>query len=233
MARRGLVWFLTFLAVQGLSTRPAAAQSLTVRTDLDPRRADWLFGESPVPIPTILENALRIQTETRRPLSLVLHVFRIRDGRVVAKHRSDAFTYQPGQPVYGNLTFLPAEKFYGGEAYAGPEDVIEASRSVPASDGVTQPARFVVDGIFPNKPDDWGEREAVYVIAVPASSRTLTGASAYPIVLFDKSTPLGDPLASRSGHSRTAAPIPPFLTRPSAATVRARSPARAGDEIRD
>lgn len=195
---------LSAFLVLGLATSLAPplvqAQISLTKIEIDPRRADMMFQKSTQqgePVQQVIENTLRVRSDGEAPVSLVLFAFRLEDGRVVAKHRSEPFRVSSARPFYPDERFLPGEEFYGLPrvlAHVGPEDIVLASRGVPPSEGTTQIGRILESTVFTERPKDWQERQAIYLIAVPADMRRQRkGVSAHPAVLFAKSAPLGDP----------------------------------------
>lgn len=192
--------FLVLGLAASLAPPSVQAQISLTKIELDPRRADMMFQKSTQegePVQRVLESTLRIRTDSEAPVSLVLFAFRLEDGRVVARHRSEPFRVSSARPFYPDERLLPDEEFYGLPrvlGHVGPDDIVLASRGVAPSEGTTRIGRLLESTLFTERPKDWQDRQAIYVIAVPADMRQQDkGMSAHPAVLFAKSAPLGDP----------------------------------------
>ena len=116
-------------------------------------------------------------------MSVVVHIFRMRGGKVLESFRSRTIDVQangsvplgkilqPGQPEYGNLAFEPSF-------------VVAAGKAVPG--------RFLINGVIPYKPRHWESMEAIYAVAVPADRSQLGSATAMFGGTFVRAAPMGD-----------------------------------------
>lgn len=199
--RIGILLSLFLMLGLTVSLAPSSVQAQFTNSwvELDPRRADMMlrhFAQRSEPVQSVLENTLRVRSDGEAPVSLVLFAFRVDDGRVVARHRSEPFRVSAVRPFYPDERLLPDEEFYGLPRVlgpVGPDDIVLASRGVSPAEGTTRIGRVLESTVFAERPKDWQQRQAVYVIAVPAERRQSKGVSAHPAVLFAKSAPLGDP----------------------------------------
>ncbi len=160
---------------------------VVTRMELDPRRADMLLAKSGargIPLHELLDGALVLRCDCRRPVRVVLYVFRLRAGKVLGRFRSSVFatrTEGTGALYLSGKGLLPPPSFFGAKALAGPDDILPAARAISATIGVDDPGRFIIDGVFPDKPADWRERDAFFLLAMPADPALQRDAVAWPI----------------------------------------------------
>lgn len=192
--------FLVLGLAASLAPPSVQAQISLTKIELDPRRTDMMFQKSTQegePVHRVIESTLRITSDSKAPVSLVLFAFRLQDGRVVARHRSEPFRVSSARPFYPDERLLPGEEFYGLPrvlARVGPDDIVLASRGLSPSEGTRGIGRLLESTVFTERPKNWQDGQAIYLIAVPADMRRQgDGVSAHPAVLFAKSAPLGDP----------------------------------------
>lgn len=190
---------MLFLAVGSVR---AGAQDLQTGVTVDTRRveADENFVDErtrpgmsrAVAVLDVMDGGLAVRHDGDEPTWLVMFTVRIRDGRAVASHQGKAFEVTPGEASHPSIALvIPDRRFFSSEAYVSPDGIVEAGRTVPADHGTVEnpmpgssAVSFVVNGVFPNKPSDWRNREAVYVVAVPADPELRRSAVARPVALF-------------------------------------------------
>ncbi len=151
--------------------------------ELDPSSAGALFERAPAGIgaDVLLQRAGLVRQAGGRTTEVVVHVIRMRGGDVVERARSRPFLMSAGQQIrLGDV--LPREVAGWSTMRVRPADVFPASHAIPAAMGSDDPGRFVTNGVFFDKPRDWGRRDALYIIAVP--SRPGEGAQARPLLLL-------------------------------------------------
>jgi hypothetical protein len=178
------VGWLVAIALLGL---PAVASAqVETRLGLDPSRSGVLF-EKQTPerfAPDILKNALTVQNESSVARSLVVFAFRVSRGRIASSFESRPFSVRSGASIVVPETSLPPASAYGGKLLAAPEDFIVSRRAVRAEEGIRSAVKYITNGIFVGKPEDWSERDAMYVIVVPADPALRAEAMAYPMAVF-------------------------------------------------
>jgi len=139
----------------------------------------------------LLRQTGTVELRSDRGMSVVVHIFRMRGGKVLESFRSRTIDVQangsvplgkilqPGQPEYGNLAFEPSF-------------VVAAGKAVPAGEAIDDPGRFLINGVIPYKPRHWESMEAIYAVAVPADRSQLGSATAMFGGTFVRAAPMGD-----------------------------------------
>ncbi|MFO7588559.1 MAG: hypothetical protein R6X22_10845 [Gemmatimonadota bacterium] len=189
VARVALALVFGLVSVHGLGApkRVVAQTSAAISTSitLDARRGAELANRTKgsVDFSELLRQTGSVELRGAKALSLVLHVHQMQGTRIVRTYRSSPFTVpengalplrealQPGQPEYGSIVY-------------DPELIRQAEEAVPAGYAVTDPGRFVINGVIPYKPKNWERMDAFYLVAVPADRRVAAEATARFSVLF-------------------------------------------------
>lgn len=152
---------------------PAVAQwPCKWELQLDSRRASQVFerSRSTPSVYDVLSGALTVSTACSggRPGIVVLYAFRIRDRKVVAKFQSQPFEVQPDRTISVPRAEIPPPSSYSDAPLADPEGFLSAKEPLPVESAVREPLRFVINGVFPDKPPDWEHREMLYLVVIPA-----------------------------------------------------------------
>lgn len=169
---------LLLIGVAALTARPADGQvttRLTATERLDPGS-------------TIGAAFLTVRHDSERSAELVLTAHRIRDGRVVATHRSGSFRVAPDRPFRLDERYLPAPRFYDGKV-AG--KFVMAPSPVPLAAGERDANvwwerlqdQFITDWGEFRSLEEWRGRDALLVIVGPADPRLRVEAMGYPMLV--------------------------------------------------
>lgn len=164
---------------------PAVAESAGPckwELQLDSRRASQVFekSSSPPSVHDVLSRGLTVRAacDGDRPGAVVLYAFRVRDRKVVAKFQSKPFEVEPGRAIRVPTAVIPPPSSYGDAPLADPQGFLAAHEPLPVESAVREPLRFVINGVFPDKPPDWERREVMYLVVVPAADGSTKDASA-------------------------------------------------------
>lgn len=187
---------LPALFLTALPTTPVA-QEIVTSVSIDPASFEAVVRKRPgrtgdrgtAPAAEVLEQGLRVQLDGDRPVMLVMFYVKVRDGRAVAEYRGRPFEAAPGREYAccRSGVVVPDREFFGRAVVDG-DHLVSAPESVVASEAGTPKgaAAQIVDGVFPERPDDWQKGEAIYVVAIPADPQVLRSARAHPIALYVK-----------------------------------------------
>lgn len=159
--------------------------------DVDGRRAQRVFEESAskATVFQVLSQSLVVRGESDRAgrVAVDLYAVRVRGGKVIAKHRSaESFAVEAGRVARVPESALPSQSWFGEGQLADPDGLVTASKGVPEESAVTKAMDYVINGVFPDKPIDWREREMVYLVAIPAcdgSSKACAGSDERSVVI--------------------------------------------------
>lgn len=157
------------------SPGPAAAQIAfpdVCKIRLDARRAVDLAQSSggQLALHELLGQAASVELAGESPVELVLFVFQMRHERVLRRYASPTFRMTGGRPFPLREVLAAGEPDFGTFRF-DPEQMVEATKAIPADAAVQEPGRFLINGVIPYHPKGWEERDAFYVAAVPANSR--------------------------------------------------------------
>lgn len=170
MRRVGVLAAATLAVALG-SSQTARAQELTTWSlTTDHRKSS---SEQPT-VYEVLSSSMRLTGESRssRAVPFELHALRVRDGRVIAEFHSKAFDAIPNSEVRIPRQALPAESWFGEGQPVDPQGFVEARKAVPGESAVTSAMDYIINGVFPDKPLDWKQRELVYLVVVPATGNS-------------------------------------------------------------
>jgi len=160
--------------------------------ELDDRRNAQVFEEtrSLPPVRDLLSQALLVRAEDSR--SAVFYAFRIRGSEIIASHQSKPFPVRPGSLAQVPETALPSDRWFGEAAVVDPEAILQAAKPIPWDAAVSEPLRFLLNGIFLEKPSGWERRELVYLVAIPAldASNKDVGETKPMVIFFTDMRPL-------------------------------------------
>jgi len=179
---------LGLVAVAGLVGTPTDPAKTSV--SIDPRRAAEVFdmqNAESVPLPDLLRAALTVQNDGEAG-AFVLHVFILRAGKTVSHFTSRAFTPPTGKAWLLPPQYLPGDQFLG-DRRVREDGLTSVKKAVPVAEGVAEPGRFIVNGVFANKPSGWQKMDAVYFIMVPERATSEADASSPYLVMTD---PMGE-----------------------------------------
>ena len=139
---------------------------------VDSRRVSQLFekSSSAPSVYDVLSGALMVRADCAgsRPGSVMLYAFRVQDQKVVSKFRSKPFEVEAGRTIRVPVAEIPPPSSYGDAPLADPQGFLPAHEPLPVESAVREPLRFVINGVFPDKPPDWERREMLYLVAMPA-----------------------------------------------------------------
>lgn len=168
------------VGVLAFSARPAAAQFITTWIEPPDDRTD----------PGVTLGAgLAVAHNAERPVELVVSAHRIRDGRVVATHRSGSFRVAPDRPVRLDERYLPARRFYDGKV-AG--EIVIAPSPVPLASGdrdanvwwqTVQERADITDWEATRDVEEWKQRDALVLVVAPADPRLRREAMGHPMLV--------------------------------------------------
>jgi len=178
------------LSLTAFNTHTDSGEANTA-VSIDTKRATELFDgtrSESVPLADLLRATLTVQNDGD-PAALVLFAFELKEGRTISNFESRPFTPPTGRPWLLPPEYLPGDQFLG-ERYVSQDGLTTTKKAVPVDVGVAEPGKFIVNGVFTNKPAGWESMNAFYFIVVPADAKGSGQAS--PAALFVMTDPMGD-----------------------------------------
>ena len=183
---------LTALSLTAFNTHHESGTANTA-VSIDRKRAAKVFdgqNSESVPLPDLLRAALTVQNDGD-PVALVLFAFELKEGRTISKFQSKAFTAPSGRPWLLPAGYQPGKKFYQNNPRVSLDGLTTTKKTIPVDVGVAEPGKFIVNGIFANKPEGWERMNAFYFIVAPAGSKG-SGLTS-PAALFVMIIPVENP----------------------------------------